>query len=156
MKKLSFLLLALPLLMVSCDDDDNLPKVDLNIEVAGGVSSDGYIYVLQGDDLSINSITVDTEESTPDVKISGADYYLDYRPIWSTVVPPYAFTLDTGNLPTGNHILEIQCPVLAVGYSPAVAYVIYRLKVVDTLDDIPDDGIDPTTAGSYSTEIRER
>lgn len=156
MKKLFLLMLALPLLMVSCDDDDNLPKVKLNIEVSGGVSSDGYIYVLQGDALSFNSITVDSEESTSGVQISGADYYLDYRPVWSTLVPPYAFTLQTGTLPTGNHIVEIQCPVLAVGYSPAIAYVTYRLKIVDSLDDIPDNAGDPTTAGSFSSEIRKR
>lgn len=156
MKKLFLLLLALPLLMVSCDDDDKLPNVYLKVDGSGGVSHDGYIYIMQGDELSIEGISVVAEESTTNVRITGAEYFLDYRPVWSTVIAPYAYKLETGNLPTGNHLLEIKCPVLAVGYSPAIAYVSYRIKVVDSIDDMPEDDGTVTVSGSFEAEIHEQ
>ena len=44
MKKLYYvLLMALPVLyFASCDDDNNLPDVDVSIQVDGGVSVDLY------------------------------------------------------------------------------------------------------------------
>lgn len=154
MKKLLFLLLALPLLMVSCDDDDNFPKVQLKIDGSGGVTHEGYIYLLQGDTLSIDSIGIVSAESTSGVKITGANYYLDYRPVWSTVVAPFGYKLETGTLATGSHILEIQCPVLAVGYSPAVAFVSYQLRIVDSEDDMPSSSDSTSVSGSFLSEIK--
>ena len=64
MKKLYYtLLLALPMLyLASCDDDNNLPDVDVSIQIDGGVGVDGAIYVVQGDTLKIEGINVINNE----------------------------------------------------------------------------------------------
>ena len=57
MKKVFYLLLFLPLFMVSCDDnDDDFPKVKMSVEISGAKVVDRTIYVVQGDTLSIDSI----------------------------------------------------------------------------------------------------
>ncbi len=157
MKKLLFLLLALPLVVVSCSDDgDNLPKVSLSVDGSGGVVSDGVIYLLQGDTLSVDSITVVAENSTPGVRIASANYFLDYRPVWSTVVAPFAFKLDSGKMSVGRHLFEIQCPIAAVGYAPAVAFMSYQVRVVDDVADMPVEGDSTAVTGGYTFRIEER
>ena len=56
MKKLLFLLLALPLLglAVSCDDDDNLPKVDITFSYTNGTVVGSQVYVVKPDTLYID------------------------------------------------------------------------------------------------------
>ena len=49
MKKLLFLLIVLPFMLVSCDDDEEMPNVDFKVEISGGKNVDGIIYVLKGD-----------------------------------------------------------------------------------------------------------
>ena len=35
MKKLFYLLFALPLFLISCDDDNKLPDIQMNVEISG-------------------------------------------------------------------------------------------------------------------------
>ena len=81
MKKLYYvLLMALPVLyFASCDDDNNLPDVDVSIQVDGGVSVDGKIYVVQGDTLKVESINVINNEEGKEAIITSATYSWDYR-----------------------------------------------------------------------------
>ena len=60
MKKLLFILMALPLLaatMVSCSDDDkDVPEVNIGITYSGATDVDGTLYTVQGDTISIDSV----------------------------------------------------------------------------------------------------
>ena len=59
MKKILFLVLVLPLLVVSCNDDENdLPNIDFEVSITGGINIDGVLYVIKGDTLSIDSVDV--------------------------------------------------------------------------------------------------
>ncbi|WP_302986877.1 hypothetical protein [uncultured Muribaculum sp.] len=49
MKKLFYLLFALPLLLISCDDDNKLPDIQMNVEISGATKSDGVLYIVQGE-----------------------------------------------------------------------------------------------------------
>ncbi len=46
-------------------------------------------------------------------------------------------SIETGNAPVGNHLLQIECPVFAVDYSAAVAVLTYKVKIVESADEIP-------------------
>ena len=38
----------------------------------------------------------------------------------------------------GKHLLKLRCSLLSEGYSPAIAVAKFRIKVVDSVDDIPE------------------
>jgi len=78
MKKILFLLLAImPLALVSCHDENDLPDVDFTVTVTGGTYVDGSIYVVQGENLVINSILVHNKENGKAAMINSAAYYWD-------------------------------------------------------------------------------
>ncbi|MDE5556059.1 MAG: hypothetical protein K2J10_12880 [Muribaculaceae bacterium] len=139
MKKLYyFLLLALPVMMfASCDDDNSLPSVDVSIQLDGGVSVNDIIYVVQGDTLSVESINVVNKEHGKNAIITSATYSWDYAFVGVSVTPPYGAEFITENMPIGQHLLQIECPVYAVDKSPAMMYMAYKVKIVESADDIP-------------------
>lgn len=139
MKKLYyFLLLALPVLMfASCDDEKSLPKVDVSVQIDGGVSVDNEIYVVQGDTLTVESINVVNKEQGKNAIITSATYSWDYVYVGVSVTPPYGAEFVTDNMPLGSHLLQIECPLYAVDKSPAMMYMAYKVKIVESVDDIP-------------------
>ncbi|MCM1517915.1 MAG: hypothetical protein NC117_04665 [Pseudoflavonifractor sp.] len=138
MKKLVLLLLVLPFILTACDDDDKIPDVNFDVTMSGGVSIDGTVYVVQGDILSVDGITVIAGDNvTKGVSLGGATYYWDYEFAGATVQAPFGCSFDTESARIGNHLLQIECPVLAVGFAPATALVSYFVTVVESEDDIP-------------------
>lgn len=134
-----YLLLALPMIMfASCDDDKNLPNVDVSITVDGGVSVDNVIYVVKGDTLKIESINVSNREEGKTAVITSASYYWDGLPAGISVTPPFGANFVTKNMSLGKHLLQIQSPVYAVDKSVGMLYMGYNVELVEDAADIPD------------------
>lgn len=155
MKKLLFsLLAALPLFMLgacSDDNDNSLPDVDFNITMQGATNVDGTIYIVQGQALTIESITVVNNEPGKEAMISGANFYWDGYFLGYAVEPPYAFVIQTSeDTRPGKHVLEITAPVLAVDKELANALIRYNVVVVTDADQIPEGG---TTTLSIAPQI---
>lgn len=137
MKKLFYLLLALPLFMVSCSDDDDMPDVDVYASFEGGTQVDGSYYVVKGDTLKVTGMTLEnhgTEEAT----LGGVRYFLDYMPIGTNIIAPYGISIVTDNLTVGNHLLQAEMPIYAVGYSICTGYIAKKITIVAEQEDIPD------------------
>ena len=133
-----FLLLALPLAFVACDDDDDLPDVDFSIDISGAVNVNNALYVVRGDAFKIDGIQVINNDKDKSAIITSADYFWDYYHIGVNFESPYGFEIQTTeDTRLGEHLLEIECPVYAVDKSPAYALVAYRVYVVESADDIP-------------------
>lgn len=156
MKKLHLLLLpllALPLFLglTSCNDDNDLPNVDISIAISGGKAVDGTIYVVQGDTLTIEGITVTNLDSKKGASITGATYFWDYYRLGTAVIPPYGFDIvTTDETALGKHLLEIESPVYATGKAPGVSIQVYDVMVVASADDIPAG----TVSQSVTTDTR--
>lgn len=143
MKKLLYILMAiLPIgILSACSDDNDLPKVELTVTLENGTLSDGAIYVVKGEPVTISSITVKNLESNKGAMITSAAYYFDGYYIGTAVESPFRFELMTTEETTlGKHILEIVSPLFAVDKELATAVIVYPVVVVDNARDLPDAG----------------
>ena len=107
MKKFMTLLLglvALPLAMTSCDDDNDLPDVDVTVTFDNATKAeDGSMYIVKGNPISVSSIEVTNREAGKKAIATAAIYYLDGVRIGASVVSPLAIlrlaiTTSTSNL----------------------------------------------------------
>lgn len=152
MKKFLLLMLAIPFMMAtSCDDDNDLPDVGVNVNFEGVTRAGDVIYVVQGEPLTVESIKLD-DHTKKGAVIGGADYFWDYQPLFQTIVQPYAMTFDTTGLPVGKHLLQIEISIYAVDYPACWGYMAYNVMVVESADDIPTDGAE--TNPSVPASIR--
>lgn len=86
----------------------------------------------------MESITVINEESDKKAAITQADYYWDYLYVGTSIQPPFSFEFVTDSLTkVGNHLIEIEMPVLAVDKTPGIAVVGMKVKVVASEDEVP-------------------
>lgn len=156
MKKTLFAaLLALPLIgFVSCSDDKDLPDVDFTVDVENATRVDGFLYVVQGDTLVVESITVTNREEGKNAIITQADYYWDGYFMGTSIVPPYGYKIFIGeSTPVGDHQIDIQMPVFAEDKAAATALVSMKVVVVQEDTEIPDGGastfiVTPRTSAS--------
>lgn len=140
MKKVFYLLLFLPLFMVSCDDDhdDDFPRVKMSVDISGAKVINNTIYVVQGDTLSIDSIGVVAVDHNRQVVIAATSYYWDRMYVGTSTIPPFDFSVDTGLLMNGRHLLQMRSSLLAVDYPPVVAFITYPVRIVADESDIPE------------------
>lgn len=135
---LALLVAALPFAMVSCSDDDNLPKVDYDISFSGATLDNGTLYVVQGDTLKVNSITVKNQDSDKNAGLTNAEYFWDYYFVGNSPLPPFNFSIATNqDTPLGEHALTIRMGVVAVDKEPAVGVVDYPVMVVADSTQLP-------------------
>lgn len=141
MKKLLYAcLMALPLAFVatSCDDDENLPNVELNVAVSGGKFIDGTLFVVQGDTISIDSVTVTNLDKGKAAMLVSATYYWDAFCLGTAIVQPFKFQIVTNDsTPVGQHLLQIETPILADDKSAAIGLLNYSVQVVADSLDVP-------------------
>ncbi len=122
----------------SCsDDDDDLPNVNFSFDYSGATVVDGSMYVVHGETLEIEGLSVTPVNPRHQASIGKAVYYWDYEWLFSSVVPPFGLNIDTDRVPVGTHLLQIKCTVLETGCSMATATVSYKVNVVASTDDIP-------------------
>ena len=104
MKKLLYILLALPLFFASCSDDDNdLPDFRVKVDISGQseVTENGVIVIPSGNQFSIDAISI-VESDAKEIAIGGVSYYWDYILLdASNIIPPYGITFNTTGIPEG-------------------------------------------------------
>lgn len=138
MKKFLYLLLLLPLaFFASCDSDDNLPDVDVIISMDGVADVDGILYAVQDSTVSVTSVSVKSLTDKA-ATVSSVRYLIDGAPQFESIVSPFSMSILPGALQVGNHLLTAYMGILQVDKSVATGAFTYRLKVVESVDDLPD------------------
>ena len=146
MKKiLSFALIfgLLSFFVSSCSDDNDLPNVDYQIKVSGGVIDEntGEIYVVRGTTFTIDELTVTNVDSDKEAAITYAEYYWDYYFLGQSPLPPFTYNIAvTDEAKLGKHVLSIRTGIVAVDKEPAVGLITYTVVVVESEEDLPDNG----------------
>lgn len=138
MKRILYILLALPLLMLSsCSNDDELPQVEFDVSFSGATNVDGTFYVVKGDMFTMDGITVTPVSGSKQATIGAVSYIWDYIAYGTVIEPPFTMSLQTSNLPAGRHVLQMEASVLQVDKAIAMAYFSYPVVIVDSADEIP-------------------
>lgn len=138
MKKLLYLLLMLPLgFFASCSDDNDLPSVDITVNIENAVDANGKVYIVEGEPLTVTGIDVKSLNGKAS-GISGVKYVLDHVGMGYTIVQPFGGSIDSAYLPVGNHLLTLAFDVLQVDKSIAYAQLSTVVEVVASPDDLPD------------------
>lgn len=141
MKKILILLsLLVPAIaFMSCSDDNDMPDVKIEVSFDNATMADGKLYVVQGQEFTVNSITVTNNESGKNAGITAANYFWDYIYAGTSVEPPYSFKLMIGeNVPAGSHVFEIQGTVFAVDKTPAETVISNEVIVVEDASELPE------------------
>ena len=146
MKKLLFLLIVLPFVLVSCDDDNEMPNVDFKVEISGGKNVDGVIYVLKGDTLTINDIFVESKDDR-NAAMGAVSFFWDGQFLYTKQLPPYRIQIFTEKMILPNHILEFNCPLYVEDSPILTAYFRYPVKLVDVPDSSPQEPAQPIISG---------
>lgn len=141
MKKLFYTLMALPLLasLSACSDSDNdLPEVDMQVTISGGVQNeeDNKIYVDQGTPLVVESVTA-VPRNGKKTTLGLTTYYLNGLPQYQTVTVPFSCTLSTDALPVGEYSFQIKSAVYQVDKTAAFVLMSYDLVVEEPTQDTP-------------------
>lgn len=137
-----YLLLLLPLtfVAVACDDDDDdIPNVGIQATISGGTFEGDEIYVTQGDELVINSITL-INNTDKDGALGAVSYYWDHYLIGTNLTQPFELKLDTSDQPVGRHLLQAQMPIYVVDYPICWGYIQYYVNIVEASEDLPEGG----------------
>lgn len=130
--------MALPVIfLASCHDDDDLPDVNMGMELSGGVVADGSIYVVEGDTLFVDSVSITSNITDKTAAIIALTYRLDGWPFVTVGQMPFATMVPTYNLEVGEHKFGFEGPIVQESKTPATAYSMYRLIVVSDSTQIP-------------------
>ena len=138
------LLMLIPVALValtltSCDDDDNdVPNVGIQATITGGILSDGEIYIVQGETLTLDALTL-VNQTKKDGAMGAVSYYWDHYLVGTNVVAPYGLTINTSEQPVGRHLLQAQMPIYVVDYPVCWGYIQYYVNIVATADELPSD-----------------
>lgn len=156
MKKLLYLLLALPLMLVSCSNDDDYPEVRVGVDYTGATTVDGTLYVVRGDTLNIDSVYVTPIDASKPAVISSVTYVLNGVSLGIAPTSPYSLSILTEPLKAGKYDLRLQMGVFQNGKTPGIAYVTLPVAVVDNASQIPSGSTD--THGTFTShpEVRDK
>ncbi|MCF0179953.1 MAG: hypothetical protein HUJ97_06895 [Bacteroidales bacterium] len=120
----------------SCSSD-NLPKVKISLDVAENTPTiDGVVYVVKGDSIHVNKLTVTNLDSSTPTILNRVMYRFDYSSFTETA-SPFAIDFPTKDASVGNHEIYIECQVLATGSPVCFAVCSFPVKVVASKEDIP-------------------
>lgn len=157
MKKLFYLLLALPMVLglASCSDND-LPEVNVNMTFNNVVAKDGSLYAVKDSVISLVAITTRAVDSDKDAAIANMLYYWNGIPAPGLTWSPLPMKIPLPLMPlraSGLNVLGMEATVLEVDKSMANCYIRVPIVTVDKAEDLPD-GAQPGLA-TYTIRIRQ-
>lgn len=140
MKKILYFLFVIPILAFmsqSCDDNDT-PDVNFHMRFVNATVSDGDIYVVQGDTLTVDSAWVTAVNPSHKADLLPPVNY-EIAGVGRFVSPfaPYRLAIPTDSLEVGTYQFAILGRVAEVNCSLGIGVAQATLNVVANASDIP-------------------
>lgn len=158
MKKLLYLLLLMPLaFLASCDNDDDMPQVDLTVTLSNVYqdSSNGDFYYVEDEDQSPLIVDGISAKSLLDGKaatVTNVFYYLNnVVRLFGTEEKPFSPVIPADYFAKGVNYINISATILQVDKNIANCYVEVPVKVVESIDNLPENIGDQ---GTYNVTLR--
>lgn len=143
MKKIFYLLLLMPLaFLASCNNDDDLPQVDLTVAMSNVYqdSSNGKLYYVNDEEVApvIEGISATPVGGGKEATVTNVFYSLNNRfRLFGTEENPTTPVVPTELLSDGTNYINISAMVLQVDKSIAHCYLDVPFIVVDSTEDLP-------------------
>lgn len=147
MKKLIYLLFLLPLaIFSSCNNDDDLPNVDLKLTLSGVAQnpSNSQFVIEQGQPATIDGLTAVNSSSNKPASVVNIRYFIDGVMLFGTEEAPFSGVIPTEYLSAGVHYINIDATILQVDKSIAFGHIQVPITVVDSEEGLPSE------IGTYS------
>lgn len=155
MKKLLYLLLLLPFgFFTSCNDDDDMPSVNVAVTFDNVVDSNGHLYIVSGEPLVVSGIEAEGLGGKA-AAISGVNYILDHVAFGYNIVVPFGAEINSAYLPVGNHLFTLAFDVLQVDKSIAYAQLSNIVTVVESASDLPEGTTPGTVTLKYTLNPKQ-
>lgn len=130
--------MLLPLgFLASCNDDDDMPSVNVQITIENAVDANNHLYIVAGDPLTVQSIEVEGLGGKA-AAITGVNYILDHVGLGYNITVPFGGQISPAYLPVGNHLFTLTFDVLQLDKSIAYAQLSNIVTVVQSADDLPE------------------
>ncbi len=151
MKKLLYLLLVIPFAMMfsSCNNDDDLPNVDVTMSFDNAVVDDGTVYVLQDQPFEITGLTTKAVDSNNQSAIVNVRYFWNGIPAPGLTWSELPMQINMAEMPqteSGNYILGLDATLLETDKSISYCAIRIPIKSVESETDLPNG----KTLGQYS------
>lgn len=153
MKKLFYLLFLLPFaLLTSCNNDNDLPDVDLKLTLSGVAqdATNNRFYVEQGQPATIDGLSAISSSSTKPAAVANIRYFIDGIMLFGSEDAPFSGVIPTASLTTGVHYINIEATILQVDKSIAVGHIQVPFVVVSSEEELPSE------IGTYSITMTMR
>ncbi|MCF0218847.1 MAG: hypothetical protein HUK14_03620 [Muribaculaceae bacterium] len=137
LKSFGILMLAvMPAILSSCSSKEDLPDVEVTVTIKDVVKKDNVLYVVQGEPLIVEGLTVKPITGGA-AALGPTAYYIDDFWIGTTDIIPFGAEIETANLNIGNHVLCIRPTVLQEGKTLAYGLIYYNMEIVKSKEDLP-------------------
>lgn len=137
MKKLSYLFyLILVLCATGCDKDNDMPDVNVLLELDNAIEVDNEIYVIKDTPIEISSVEAEGIGST--ALITNVTYFIDGIRVAFSPIAPFRMVFDTEYARPGRHILALNCEVAQEGKSLGFVMVSTTINVIDDSESLPE------------------
>lgn len=137
-KKLIYILFAVPLMMLSaCSDDDDMAQVDLTFQLSGVTLVDDTFYTISGETVSVDGVVAKSLTSDP-ATIQRVQYTLDGFRLPIELDNPFGTEFSTTDFGLGTHRLGMSGVVLQEDKTITEVAVQMPLKIVESIEDLPE------------------
>lgn len=139
MKKLLYLLLALPFALMGTSCSNDLPDVNVDMTFSNAAKEGNTIYAVQTDSipLTIDGFKVVATDGKP-ATIANITYGWDGFPAPQLTFSNLPMEINMANQKVGTHVLQMSATILEVDKSVAYSYMEIPIKVVESPEDLPD------------------